>query len=405
MGEVGSSSDIGGSVEDGYEAVRAAFAHGQRADDGGAQLCIYRHGRKVVDLWAGRDRELSRPYTDKTLTVMMSCSKGAMATCAHMLVERGLLDLDAPVTTYWEEFAQGGKKDMPVSYLLSHRSGLVSFEPSSGVGPRELLDWEKCTGALAGMEPLWEPGTAVMYHAVSYGYLIGEVIRRITGKTPGRFFADEVAGPLGLELWIGLPESEENRVAPHYSDRPSMTVEQWKPLLAGFGIDADGRVAKTLMHVVSGTDEANRILNTREGRAAEIPAGNMIGNAASLARMYAATIGEVDGVRLLKRETMERARVPQTDGLKAPGDFAKLPSNDPQRLALGYELNRATEPMLGPGSFGHAGAGGRLGFAHPESGTAVGYVCNNMVWDGISGPDPRWVPWTKALREAIGMAE
>jgi CubicO group peptidase (beta-lactamase class C family) len=282
-----------------------------------------------------------------------------------------------------------------------HRFGLTGFEPASGVGPRELLDWQRCTSALAAMEPLWVPGTAYMYHAVTYGYLVGEVIRRVSGKMPGKFIADEIAKPLGLELWIGLPPEQEHRVAPHFSDAPVMSLEQWKGLFAGFGIDVKSRVAQAMMNMIVGTDEAIKMINTREGHAAEIPAANMIGNARSLAKMYAATIGEVDGVRLMKRETMERARKPQTDGLKGPGDFAKLPNPDPQRLALGYELNRRIEPMLGDGSFGHAGAGGRMGFAHPESGTAVGYVCNNMLWDGIRGPDDRWLPWTKALNEII----
>jgi len=396
-------ADVGGTVAGGFEGVKAAFAEAQEADEGGAQLCVYRHGKKVVDLWTGRDPVRDRPYTDKTLAVTMSCSKGAVATCAHMLAERGQLDLDAPVTKYWPEFGQAGKQDVPVHHLLSHRVGLSGFEPDSGIGPRELLDWERCTATLAAMAPLWEPGTAYMYHAVTYGYLVGEVIRRITGKMPGRFFAEEVAGPLGLELWIGLPEAQEDRVAPHFTNRPALTLEQWKELMAGFGIDITSRVAQTMVHSLIGTDEAIEIMRSREGHAAEIPAGNMIGNAASLAKMYAATIGPVDGVRLLKPETVERARRWQTEGLAAAGDFAKLPNADPQRLAFGYELSRRSEPMLGEGSFGHAGAGGRMGFAHPESGIAVGYVCNNMLWDGIRGPDDRWVPWTRALREAAGM--
>jgi CubicO group peptidase (beta-lactamase class C family) len=395
-------SEMGGTVEKGFESVRDAFAQGQANDEGGAQLCIYRGGETVVDLWTGRDKVNDRPYTDQTLTVLMSCSKGAVATAAHMLAERGLLDFDAPVTKYWPEFGQAGKENVPVSYLLSHRVGLNAFEPKSGIGSRDLLDWQRCTSALAAMAPLWEPGTAYLYHAVTYGYLVGEVIRRVSGKMPGKFIADEIATPLGLELWIGLPKEQEHRVAPHFSDRPTMTLEQWSGLLNGFGIDTSSRVALAMMHMITSTDDAIKLINTREGHAADIPAANMIGNARSLAKMYAATIGEVDGVRLLKRETMERARKSQTDGLKGPGDFAKLPNPDPQRLALGYELSRGIEPMLGPGSFGHAGAGGRLGFAHPESGFAVGYVCNNMLWDGIRGPDDRWLPWTKALNEIIG---
>ena len=397
-------NDVNGTVAAGFEGVREAFAEGQAADAGGAQLCVYRHGKKVVDLWCGRDRERNRPYTDKTLTVMMSCSKGAVATSAHMLAERGLLDFDAPVTKYWPEFGQAGKQDVPVSDLMAHRAGLSGFEPNSGIGPRELLDWNKSTAALAAMAPLWEPGSAYMYHAVTFGYLVGEVIRRVSGKTPGTFFADEIAGPLGLQMWIGLPASEEDRVAPHFSDRPALTLEQWQQILTGFGIEMNSRLAQSMVHGILGTDEAIRMMKSREGHAAEIPAGNMIGDAASLARMYAATIGDVDGVRLLNARTVDTARAWQTRDLKAPGDFARLPNGDPQRLGLGYELNRMNEPMLGDGSFGHAGAGGRMGFAHPESGTAVGYVCNNMLWDGISGPDARWVTWTKALREAVGMS-
>jgi CubicO group peptidase (beta-lactamase class C family) len=394
-------SDVSGTVEKGFERVRDGFVQAQAADEGGAQLCVYRHGKKIVDLWGGRDKIRNRPYTDQTIAVMMSCSKGAVATMAHMLAERGLLDLDAPVTKYWPEFGQAGKEDVPVSFLLSHRVGLNSFEPESGVGARELLDWQRCTSALAKMEPLWKPGTAYMYHAVTYGYLVGEVIRRVSGKMPGQFLADEIVKPLALDLWIGLPADKEARVAPHFSDRPTVSLEQWRELFKGLGIDMQSRVGKAMMHMITATDEAIDMINRPEGHAAEIPAANMIGDARSLARMYAATIGDVDGVRLLKRETMERARKPQTDGLKGPGEFSKLPNADPQRLALGYELNRGIEPMLGAGSFGHAGAGGRLGFAHPESGIAVGYVCNNMLWDGIRGPDERWLPWTNALNEIV----
>ncbi len=394
---------VGGTVEKGFEKIREAFADGQKDDEGGAQLCVYRHGRKVVDLWTGRDPIRDRPYTERTLAAMMSVSKGAVATAAHMLAERGLIDLDAPVARYWPEFGQNGKAGVTVADLLAHRAGLTSFAPENGIGPHELLDWNRCTDALAAMAPLWPPGTAYMYHAVTYGYLVGEVIRRVSGRTPGRFLADEIAAPLGLELWIGLPEREEDRVAPHFSRRPALTPEQWTMLLKGFGIDTGSRLAQTMMHMVIGTGEAIALINSREGHAAEIPAANMIGTAASLARMYAATIGDVDGVRLLQPQSVARAVAPQTEGLAAPGDFAKLPNPSPLRYGLGYQLTRSAAPMLGEGSFGHDGAGGRIGFAHPGSGVAVGYVCNNMLWDGLRGPDDRWVGWTAALKDAVGM--
>ncbi len=394
---------VGGTVAAGFEKVRDGFAAGQAQDSGGAQLCVYRHGKKVVDLWAGRDKVKDRPYTDETITVCFSVSKGATATMAHMLAERGQLDFAAPIAKYWPEFAANGKAKITVADAMAHRAGLNAFDPDSGLSIRDMTDWSRCVDALAAMAPLWEPGTAMSYHALTYGFLIGEVIRRITGKTPGTFFADEIARPLGLDLWIGLPEREEARVAPHFSDAPALTAEQIGGLLGMLGIDVTTRSARAMLKGAADLVGGMAFINSREGHAAEIPAGNMIGDAASLAKMYAAIIGEVDGVRLLSAETVTSAMRLQTEGLVAPGDLVKLPAPSPHRYGLGYQLTRTAAPMLGEGSFGHDGAGGRIGFAHPQSGVAVGYVCNAMLWDGMTAPDARWVPWTAALREAIGM--
>ena len=362
---------VHGSVAQGYESVRVAFAQAMAADPGGGQLCIYRHGRPVVDLWTGRDPFGDRPLTGDTLSILMSCTKGVASTCAHMLVERGQLDLDAPVAKYWPEFAANGKAEIPVAWLLSHKAGLAEFPPEAGIDSWKWVDWELCTRTLAAMKPMWEPGTAFMYHAFTFGWLIGEVIRRVTGELPGQFVAEQISGPLGLDLHLGLPEALESRVAPEFEPgkRPD-----------------EGALA---------------VLNTRAGHAAQIPAANAIGNARSLAKMYAAMLGPVDGVRLLKAETVERARRPQTDGLDWPP-----PRQDsktfPQRWALGYDTSRAGSPMLGPTSFGHNGGGGRLGFADPASGTAAGFVVNYMSWGGsATGPDPRWTPWLAALQSVV----
>jgi CubicO group peptidase (beta-lactamase class C family) len=396
---------VGGTVSPGFERVRDAFAEGQAQDEGGAQLCIYRHGKPVVDLWTGRDPINNRPYTNDTIAVMMSCTKGAVATAVNMLIERGLIDVDAPVARYWPEFKQGGKEKITIRHLLTHEAGLTGYEPESGIGAAGLLNWKIATEGLARMAPLWEPGTAFFYHFITFGFLLGEVVRRVTDKSFGRFFADEIAGPLKLDMWIGLPQSEEHRVAPHFSKGPQLTVEQWKQLFAGLGVDVNSRLMRTVLYAFQTTDEAiGTIMNSRAGHEAEIPAGNGIGNARSLAKMYAALIGEVDGVRLISPEAMEKARAWQTKGLTAPGDMAKAARVEPQRFGLGFELARAPEPMLGEGSFGHAGAGGRMGFAHPESGFALGYVCNNMLWNSIE-PDPRWVPWTEALLEIVRKTE
>ena len=394
-------TSIGGTVSPGFERVREAFAEGQANDEGGAQLCVYRHGKQVVDLWTGRDPVNDRPYTNDTVAVMMSCTKGAVATAVNMLIERGLIEPDARVAKYWPEFAAAGKEKVTIRHLLTHEAGLTGYDPESGIGAADMLDWTKATEGLARMSPLWEPGTAFFYHFITFGFLLGEVVRRVTGKSCGRFFAEEIARPLGLDMWIGLPEREEHRVAPHFSKGPQLSVEQWKQLFANMGVDVNSRLMRAVLYAFQSTDELIGKMNDRVGHAAEVPAGNGIGNARALARMYAALIGEVDGVRLISRETMEKARTWQTKGLSAPGDMAMASRVEPQRFGLGYELARAPEPMLGDGSFGHAGAGGRMGFAHPESGISLGYVCNNMMWNSIE-PDPRWVAWTKALQETVG---
>ncbi|MBS0472924.1 MAG: beta-lactamase family protein [Proteobacteria bacterium] len=392
---------VGGTVERDFEKVRDAFAEAQKKDRGGAQLCIYRHGRKVVDIWAGADPAANRPYTDKTLTILMSASKGITATLAHILVQRGALDLDAPVARYWPEFAQNGKDGVLIRHLLTHSSGLVNFDADSGFVVEDMCDWDKCVGLLERMAPLWAPGTAYSYHALTYGFLIGEVIRRKTGKRLGEFLQDEVSRPLGVELWFGLPEAEEHRVAQHFLPGKPWDMAKLVARQKEQGVDFDNRLGRAMEAQSLRTFPDFDVLNTRRAYAAEIGAGGAIGNAAALAKFYAALIGTVDGVRLLSDETVERVRAPGPK-LMPPGDFAKLPTAAPARPALGYALSTPVTPMLGRGSFGHPGAGGRLAFAHPESGTAVGYTCNNMLWDSMS-PDPRWTGWTAALREAIGM--
>jgi CubicO group peptidase (beta-lactamase class C family) len=180
----------------------------------------------VVDLWCGHDKEHDRPFDRASIALLMSCTKGMAATCVHILIERGLLDPDAPVSKYRPEFAAQGKSEMPVSYVLSHQAGLPVFTPESGVGPAELLDWDRSISALAEMARLWKPGTAFGYHSLTFGCLVGELIRRVSGRSVGRFFAEEIARPLRLDLWLGLPETEEYRVAPQFSTSSEMSPEQ-----------------------------------------------------------------------------------------------------------------------------------------------------------------------------------
>ncbi|HXQ13203.1 MAG TPA: serine hydrolase domain-containing protein [Caulobacteraceae bacterium] len=391
--------DVGGYVSRGYEGVRDAFAAAQAADEGGGQLCVYRHGHKVVDLWAGRDKINDRPYGQDTIAIIMSCTKGATAAVVHRLAERGLIDYEAPVADYWPAFAAAGKSDARIWQLMSHSVGLPGVDPDSGLTAKDMLSLDLHLPALEAMAPLWEPGASCHYHPITYGSLLDAVVRRVSGKSVSQLLAEEISGPLGLDFWIGLPLEQDWRVAPHFQTTPGLTGDQITALLTGFGIDTSTRLARTVLLSLQHTAELIEDMNNRDVRAAQVPAGNGIADAASLAKMYAAMIGEVDGIRLLKPETVDRARTLRTGSMVPAGDLGKLQLGLPTRYGLGYQLAREATEMLGEGSFGHDGAGGRIAFAHPESGVAAAYVANTMS-SGFAGADPRWA-WMAELRKAI----
>jgi beta-lactamase family protein len=228
------------------------------------------------------------------------------------------------------------------------------------------------------------------------------VIRRISGRTVGGFFHQQVAEPLALRAWIGLPESEEPKIAPIFSTLPPVDPDAALAQPRNAGVNFQDPLVQTVLTSYATAGGSMDLLNSRAAHAAEVPAGNGISNARSLARMYAAIIGEVDGIRLLTPQQAAIAATPQTDALRAPGELAKLPEHFPLRFTLGYETSRTGVPMLGEGCFGHTGQGGRLAFADPVSGTAVGYTVTNSTWQYDRGPDPRWTPWTDALRTIVG---
>ncbi len=358
---------IHGEVAAGYERVRDAFATNfERRGEMGAAFSLYVRGEKVVDLWGGiANGETRAPWERDTLQLVFSTTKGATAVCAHLLAQRGELDLDAPVADYWPEFAAAGKERIPVRWLLCHKSGLAAFRDDMPI--ERAAEWFPAVEALAAQEPWWDPGTAHGYHAITYGYLVGEVVRRISGETLGSFFAREVAKPLGLDFWIGLPEAEQHRVATMIqqargeppADMPDSVREMFKQFT-----DPNSMTGRALSNPT--VDPNSRVVH-----AAEIPAANGIGTARSVARMYASLIGDVDGVRLLKPETVEAARTSQARG---PDRIIIMETN----FGLGFWLSTPIMPLLSPGSFGHPGAGGSFGAADPESGVAVGYVMNRM---------------------------
>ena len=389
---------ISGVVEPGWEPVREAFiANFTGGEDVGAGVAVYHGGSKVVDLTGGVFVEgAERRYDDTALQVVFSTTKGITAIAAAICAQRGLLNYDERVAAYWPEFAQHGKGDVTVAQLLSHQAGLVTVD--GPVSLAEALDWPTITARLAGTAPIWPPGDGHGYHALTYGWLAGELIRRVDpkGRSIGRFVADEIVTPLGAdtEFYIGLPEAHEARVSPLIgapintkADDPAVQA-----MLEQF-LGPDSLGGKALM--LNGAFAGEGTFNRRDVHAAEIPAANGITNAASLARIYAATIGEVGGVRLLDQAVVDRARTTLT-----PDGESDKCLMFPTTFGLGFMTHGSFTPFAGPGSFGHPGAGGSVGFAHPELGIGFGYVMNKMA-SNLAG-DPRAADLTAAALACAG---
>jgi CubicO group peptidase (beta-lactamase class C family) len=386
----GNAVEIGGSVAPGFEAVADAFAANLESNgDVGASVCVYAAGLPVVDLWGGTvDRSSGRPYTSDTLQVVFSTTKGAVAVCANLLVELGLLDLDAPVATYWPEFAAAGKDGITVRWLLAHRAGLPAVDADLRLD--EVLAREPVIRALEEQAPAWTPGTTHGYHALTFGWLVGEVVQRVTGRTIGRFFADEVAAPLGLDFWIGLPPEQEARVAPVIPwEDPADPVA--RAMMEAFLSPSTltGRTMQGPGLIFQDSD----VLNRPDVHAAEIPSCNGVTNARSLARMYGALVAPVGGRRLLGPVTVERARQAESSG---PDAVLGIES----RYGLGFQLSSPMFLAALPGALGHSGAGGSLGFAHPESGIGFGYVMNQMQL--ATAGDVRTLTLLDAVAHAVG---
>ncbi len=390
-------TEIHGFVKPGFEDVQVAFETnfelepdplnqmlGMDVCEVGAAVTVFHRGEKVVDLWGGEaDRRVRRPYAEDTLQLVFSTTKGITAIAANLLAQRGQLDLDAKVAQYWPEFAQAGKADIPVRWLLSHRAGLPWVDVEMTL--EQALDWDLVIEALEQQAPIWEPGTQHGYHATTFGWLVGEVVRRITGKTVGEFVRDELSGPLGLDLWIGLPEELHARVAPleviEIPSDPGMAamVDQF--------IGPDTALGKALFAPGNAWAEKRfDSFNLPEVWRAEIPAANGITDARSLAKLYAACVSEVRGVdgepiRLFTDETIDNAITRQTEGV----DHVLMDLD--LQYGLGFNLPNEMLKMGGHRSFGHYGAGGSVGFADPDQQLGFGYVMNKMFM-GMTG-DPR----------------
>jgi CubicO group peptidase (beta-lactamase class C family) len=380
---------VDGLVEPGYGGIADALARGfERSGEVGAACCVYRDGRPVVDAWAGQaDATTGRAWARDTIALVFSCTKGITAICANLLIERGALDPDAPVADYWPEFATNGKEGVLVRHVLSHRAGLPVVEGDFTLDTA--LAWDPVVEQLARQRPRWEPGTQAGYHVRSYGWMTGELVRRVTGGTLGRFLAEEVVGPLDAEVWVGLPESEEPRVArlipPPEPDDPDVRALMDAVL-------APGTLMGDAMSGPSNLFHYDEMWNTRRLHEVELPSSNGIMSARGLARVYGATVADVDGVRVLQPDTVERARTVEADGPDAVIGF-------PMRYGLGFGLGPSLPPACGPGAFGHSGAGGSLGFADAAEGIGFGYVMNAMQLG--AAVDPRQQRLVRAVYAAL----
>ncbi|WP_338720144.1 serine hydrolase domain-containing protein [Devosia sp. XK-2] len=381
---------VHGSVEPAFESVAGAFA---KAFDGrptmGGALHVMIGGQSVVDLWAGiADERTGRTWTQDTPSVIFSCTKGLMSILVARLVEQGRLDYAAPVARYWPEFAVAGKGDVTVGQTLAHQAGLSA--PRETLTESDIVDWGRVVAILAAQEPLWPPGKGYAYHALTHGWLTGELVRRVTGMSAGTYFREVITEPLKADAWIGLPDELADRPA-HlqvsaplsalWADEASKPAPNWpcRAMTLGDALPAD---------LV--TDDGG--FNRQRIRAAEIPGAGGIATAKALATIWSATVVETNGVRLVDDAVIAQATQTQSEGVSVFG-------GDPpySRWGYGFQLDSEARRYLGESCFGHDGAGGQVGFADPQRQIGFGFVTNWMM-----GPeDQRATGIISALREVV----
>jgi CubicO group peptidase (beta-lactamase class C family) len=356
------SLEVHGTCDPRFEGVRRTFAANlENGADVGASFAVTIDGEMVVDLWGGfADPGQTRPWEADTLVNVYSTTKTMTALTALLLADRGELDFQAPVAKYWPEFAANGKSAVTVAHLMSHSSGLSGWKEPLAV--EDLYDWEKATSLLAAQAPFWEPGTAPGYHGMTQGYLVGEVVRRITGKTLGTVFREEIAEPLGADFHIGLPASEDHRVAELIPPPPGQGM-------------AEGDDLPELTANMSNNPRVEvPVTQTRAWRGAEIPAAGGHGNARAIARVHSilANGGEVDGRRYLSEAGCRRALELQVEG-------QDLVMHAPARFGLGFGLAGPALPAPNPNTIFWGGYGGSLAIIDMDARTSFGYAMNRMA--------------------------
>lgn len=365
-------------VASGWEPVRDAFLEGfENGEEHGAGVAVYHRGACVVDLVGGwRDKDHTQPYGDDALQVVFSTTKGITSLAVAMCVQQGLLDYSEPVVTYWPEFAAHGKDTVTVAQLLSHRAGLYTVD-----GPitlDEALLWDTVTQRLAQTAPRFPVDSTHGYHAITFGWLAGELVRRVTGKSLGTFVRDHISSPLGADFHIGLPAELEPRVA-RLMAHP---IPKFPPDIARIMMERSAPGTKGADALGLNGAFGPGAFNKAEVHAAEIPGANGIGNARSLARIYAAAVGEVDGVRLLSDSVREQATTNNT-----PDGEMDVVLISETVFAMGFMLHCDRSLFSGPGAFGHNGAGGSVSFGDPHRNMGFSYVMNTMMT--VYDEDPR----------------
>jgi CubicO group peptidase (beta-lactamase class C family) len=376
-------AEVAGSCDPRFAPVREAFTgnFAKRGEHGGA-LCVTVGGRTVLDLWGGwADAAGTRPWRPDTLVNVFSIGKGLAAVCAARLAGQASLEMDVPVARYWPEFAAAGKEAITVRQILSHQAGLPAIRRR--MPPGSMLDWDAMTTALAAQEPWWEPGAGHGYHVNTFGFLVGEIVRRATGNTIGTILRQEVAGPAGADVHVGLPASAQARAAE--SIWPGPPPGEDEPA----GLDDTQLMAYNAYFNPGGLSGAG-VVNTRAWRAAELPSTNAHASARGVARIYTvlAAGGISDGRVMVDPGALAAATTQQVYG-------HDLVLGRPSRFGLGFQLTQPERPLgPGPSAFGHFGAGGSVGFCDPDTGIGFGYVTNQM--------GPRWQnPRNRALVDAL----
>jgi len=362
--------------------VREAFAQNfSELGEVGAAVCVVVGGSVVVNLWGGwADRTRTRPWREDTLVNVFSVGKAFAVLCVAQMVGHGLVDPDEPVCRYWAEFAAAGKENVTIAQVLSHRAGLPAVR--ARLAPGAMLDHELMCRALERERPWWEPGTVHGYHVNTFGFLLGELVRRIDGRTLGTMVREDIAGPLGADVHIGLPLPLHDRVADFLWDTPA------PPEVEPRGLGLEELMEHNAYFNPSGLSGAG-VVNTVEWRAAEIPSTNAHASARGVARVYEALADpEAFAVGLVEASVLERFTTEHSAG-------TDLVLHRPSRFGLGFQLTQPERPLgPGPRAFGHFGAGGSLGFCDPDTSMAFGYVVNTL--------GPRWQnPRNRALIEAL----